>query len=713
MSLPATPLGITIETAPGADVTNPAGWVFSALPIGAAKARAAITRGAADGTSTAQAGNCVVTIQDLGVVATSAVNLALDTPLRLSVDYGSGAKRRFVGLIGSVVPSWPAGLSGPLMLRIGAAGILDWLGRGALSRPLRSAVTRYVKARAPRAYWPCEDSSGTLLAEIAGHSPAVLSGTAQVGSGTLGAGSQSVLTLGADGAVALSVPPPTQAEYSAATSGTITGAVQWACAIPSAPSGAVEIGRWTCGTSSGSNVAVTWSVVLTPGSPAKLTVKAYNFSGTELLGHAGANISVSGTDLYGPGWIITVATSHVTTSLGSTWSVRMAGAIGAVATDSGGWTGPPGNSSAAPRPQQIRFAGSSALSSYTVGHISAWWTDPTSTCQPETVLAGYPGETAAARMTRLCAEEGVPIAVSAGSAASMPMGPQGTGALLAQLRECEQADGGLLAEVIDDWGLSYTCRVDRYVPAAALTVDVAQQQVTDITPVLDRTWDRTDWTVTSNGRSGRYVADPTGLPDSVALNVADSINLVQIAGWLTNLTRPGWRTSALTLNLVAIWSRSQGAGAAISGAWCAADIGDRIDVTSWPAWLGGGTQRLLLGGYTEDLDADTWMVQAATGSAEPWLVATYDGTFRYDSASSTLAAGVSAGATSLSIATADAAELWSTSAAPFTITVGGVQVAVTSVTGTSSPQTFTVAPVSQALSSDAEVHIYPQPIYAL
>jgi hypothetical protein len=61
---------------------------------------------------------------------------------------------------------------------------------------------------------------------------------------------------------------------------------------------------------------------------------------------------------------------------------------------------------------------------------------------------------------------------------------------------------------------------------------------------------------------------------------------------------------------------------------------------------------------------------------------------RLDAEGSTLSAGVSSSATSLSVASTGT--LWSTSSAPFDIRVAGERMTVTAISGTSSPQTFTV-----------------------
>jgi hypothetical protein len=86
---------------------------------------------------------------------------------------------------------------------------------------------------------------------------------------------------------------------------------------------------------------------------------------------------------------------------------------------------------------------------------------------------------------------------------------------------------------------------------------------------------------------------------------------------------------------------------------------------------------------------------------------------------STLASSVSSPATTLSVATASGFPLWTTSSGdfPFDIAIAGERVTVTNVTGTSSPQSFTVTRavngVSKAQSSGSDVRLWFPPILAL
>src|SRR6185295_9597978 len=101
---------------------------------------------------------------------------------------------------------------------------------------------------------------------------------------------------------------------------------------------------------------------------------------------------------------------------------------------------------------------------------------------------------------------------------------------------------------------------------------------------------------------------------------------------------------------------------------------------------------LLVEGYTEVIDSVTWKATANMSPAAVWNVFTVQGggnTGRVGT-TSTLTAGVSSSATSLSVTTATGNALWRSGAVNFDIGVAGEQMTVTNVSGTSSPQTFTV-----------------------
>jgi hypothetical protein len=126
-------------------------------------------------------------------------------------------------------------------------------------------------------------------------------------------------------------------------------------------------------------------------------------------------------------------------------------------------------------------------------------------------------------------------------------------------------------------------------------------------------------------------------------------------------------------------------------------------------------------GFTEGLGGKHYAMEFNAVPASPYDVIILDDLVygRLDTDGSTLAAGVSSGATALSVATAGSFPLWTTDSGdfPFDIAIAGERVTVTNITGSSSPQSFTVTRsvngVSKAQSSGADVRLWTPPVPAL
>ncbi len=103
---------------------------------------------------------------------------------------------------------------------------------------------------------------------------------------------------------------------------------------------------------------------------------------------------------------------------------------------------------------------------------------------------------------------------------------------------------------------------------------------------------------------------------------------------------------------------------------------------------------MIIEGKSERVDLLTWTAELNTSPARPYTVLQLDDPLygRISLGESTLNAAVNTTATSLTIGITDTAMgvLWTTTDVPFDIDIGGERMTVTAVSGTSSPQTFTV-----------------------
>lgn len=382
-----------------------------------------------------------------------------------------------------------------------------------------------------------------------------------------------------------------------------------------------------------------------------------------------------------------------------------------------------------------RFTGQTYVN---VAHF-ALWADNTAANLPDVqdytdAAFAYQGETAIDRMTRIAADGDIPITIVGTAADSMPMGPQFTESRLDQIRDCESTDMGILLEQRDGAGLRYRSRTSLYNQTAAFTLAYnAGQVVAPLEPIDDDQTTRNDVTATKReGGSDRYTVDtgplstqdpPNGVgryATDVQVNPETDGRLSDIAAWVANIgTLDEARWPQVTVNL-----QAAGMNSTLRAAIKAADVGDLFTITGMSKAFIFDNVNLIIIGYTETIDPFIHRITFNCMPADPytvgvWSTSASSGTFRWDTGSSTLNSSATSTATSLSVATATGNALWTTDSAarPFDISVGGERMTVTNVTGSSSPQTFTVTRsvngVVKAQASGTDVRLFDTPRWAL
>lgn len=366
-----------------------------------------------------------------------------------------------------------------------------------------------------------------------------------------------------------------------------------------------------------------------------------------------------------------------------------------------------------------------------VAHFAVWADNtfaniPTAQEYTDAAFA-YAGETAIDRMTRVCADGGIPLLTAGVAADSMPMGPQFTETRLEQVRDCETTDMGLLFEDRSASRLLYVSRTALYNQTAQFTLDYAAGQVVaPLEPVDDDQNTRNDVTATRReGGSDRYTVDtgplstqdpPTGVgryATDVTVNPETDGFLYGIAAWTANLgTLDESRWPSVTVNL-----NSPNLSTALKNTIKDADVGDLFTITNMSKAFVYDTVSLLIVGYTENISPYLHTITFNCAPADPYKVAVY-GASRYDADGSTLTSNITSTATSLS-ATQSGTTLWTTDGTqfPFDINVGGERMRVTNVTGASSPQTLTVTRsingVVKAQTAGTAIQLWDTPRYAL
>jgi hypothetical protein len=585
--------------------------------------------------------------------------------------------------------SWPqfwASLGKDITVQLSANGILRRVSQG--DTPVLSAMTRAFErisgTLAPVAYWPMEDgAAATSLASGIGGPPMAITGSPDLAS---------------DSSFACSAPLP------------VMNGATFSGAVPKYASNGSIIVRFLLNVQAAPGDGARIMRVVTNGT-CQLFSCYYGTGGKlGLAGYAsdGSNVFDTGELAFGvlaePCWVSmelqpgggsTVDYDIVTLVPGATSGLGF----------SGSFTGTIGNAAA------VQPAPTQALGQVTIGQVSVQsaWESLFALSGP---LMAWQGETAASRFIRLCSEESVPSRCYGAPADSMAMGAQTLQTFEQLLQECVDADRGLMYEPFESLALAYRTRASMLNQVPKLTIAYGQL-ANELRPTEDDQAIANDVTVTQagDGSSARQFAAPgqpidggplsvlppaagVGTYDGTAptVNLASDAELGDRAGWelwLGTVDEP--RYPAMIIDLATFDTGVL----ALFYAVLAVRPGDRILVTSPPAWLPPGPIDQLAGGFAENLYDKVCNLAFACIPAAPWNVS-YADAADYgwaDTDGSVLHAGATTTTTTITVDPVSAAfPLWTTSGAemPFDVMCGGEQMTVTAIASTTAPQTLTV-----------------------
>lgn len=583
-----------------------------------------------------------------------------------------GPVLRHTGYIDTLPRRWADHSATVLYAPITASGPTRRLEQGGATG---SAIRRGVLTAGvtPKAYWPGEDKSTST--QIASGLPAGLpmrvSLPMSLGSGQA-AGSDPVVAVSNTGRLVGPVQPYVGTDWQ----------VMWLINVPAAVANEQALLRWQT-----SGTYPTWQLVLTPaGGTDQVSLRAYDQNNIERLGDVGTDFTGEpyGTQLW-------IEVSAIQSGPDLNWSYTIWGASGKVgfkaATIAGTVT-------------EVSFgngSGANLLQGSTLGHMSVW--DTAAVTLGALAQVGWAGETATTRMTRLGQQEQVPTSIVAVPTVDFAtMGPPTNSTLISQLRECETVEQGILYDAVDG-SIALLPRESRFNRPVALTLDVALGQVGwPFEPDNDDQQNANDVTSSQpTGSSYRYVdSSPArgvskghySKPATVNVWLPDDLKWdAQFRTALGTVDEDRITTLVLTLT----------GNPSLIPAWLACDIGSRIQIINTSALFTPDPIDLIIEGYQETISSTDWTVTLYTSSAKPWnawIVETGSGNqSKLDSGSSTLATGVNSTATSLSVATTDPLDVWTTLAGdfPFDIGIGGERMTVSTITGAGTPQTFTIS----------------------
>lgn len=574
-------------------------------------------------------------------------------------DYGlvDGPVRRHTGYINSLPRRWADHSATVLYAPITAPGLTKRLEQGDV---LASAIKRGVLTAGitPRAYWTCEDKTGStqLASAIPGGLPMRITQPMTLASGQA-AGSDPLIVVSNLGRIQGTVQPYTGTDW------TVMALIN----IPAAVANGQAILQWS---TSGSYPI--WQLVLTPqAGPDLLQLQAYDNTFVERIGDVGANFT---DDTYGKQMWIEVSAQQVGADISWSYFVWTAGP----GAGAGSGTGKAGTKTGATAGTVTGMSfgngsGANLLAGSTLGHLSAW--DTASITLGSFGSTGWAGEQATSRWTRLAAQETTALSlVGAPTYDFATMGAPTSSTLLTQLREVEQVEQGILYDELDG-SVALLPREFRTNRAVDLTLDLAagniavlepdnddQQVVNDVTSAqpTGTSYQYTDTTSTRSSAKGFY-------SKPAPVNLFFPQDLRQDAEYRTALgTVDEDRYTTIEVSLTG--------NPSLIPAWLACNIGSRIQLVNTASLYTPDPVDLILEGYQETIFAHDWRITLYTSSAKPWnawILETGTGNqSKLDSGTSAVAGPVTSSATTIPVTTSDLADLWTTLGADFPFDVG-------------------------------------------
>lgn len=349
-------------------------------------------------------------------------------------------------------------------------------------------------------------------------------------------------------------------------------------------------------------------------------------------------------------------------------------------------------------------------------------------------MLGHAGETAGRRLERLCSQEGIAFMAYGDLDETAAMGPQGPETIMTLLGECADADQGLLFESRGHLGVAFRTRRSLYNQDTMLALDYSAQQVKPpLAPAAD---DKATVNVVTAKRKdgGEYTDtqttgplnvnnpwdDPDGVgvyDDQITVLVQHDEQLGDVAGWRRNLgTTPEERYAGLTVDLKA---EAVAGDDELGVAVLSVGVGDRLVIESLTAAdIYDPIDQLVLGTTETFLDQTQHAVTFNTVPASPYRVFVLEDAVlgRLSTDDSDLDAGIDDDDLTASVA----GDLWTTTALfpddfPLNVVINGEVIEVSGISGTSSPQTFTLAQrgvngLARAHAAGSRVRPYPRTV---
>jgi hypothetical protein len=710
---------VSVEIAWGADLAaDPAAWSWTNVTRKVRHSPGVSTRlGRTDEASTTNPAEMSIVLDNtggsfsLGGRSPNYPYVRRNTPVRVRIDPGTGARVVFLGFATGWTPGWDS-LTGRIpVVTLNASGTLRRLQQGA--EPVVSPIRRYLRSASfVTAYWPGEVSTtATSIPAEFGGGDMTWVGTADLASCTDYAASLDLPTTNASGLFSAQVTP-----YTAPA--TRAQSVRMMFTLPPTASQPANNSVLVSIIPTGGNVT---RMDLVYGTGGSLTFKAYDATGTAVVTDGPTAFGINGS----PGMLsLEFQQSGATLFL----AVKFLGLSSSGYGSSGGASGAATVGTVA----EVWIDPYQTVTGVGFGHLAVL-TAGTADFSLNTAIDsinGYNGENVtgtggSGRMSRVTTENGISLASYSGTPDTGTFadtaGPQPIDTVVDILRECERLERGVLWDGLDA-GLAYTTRRRHENATPALTISATAVELSPpFEPTDDDQRTRNRWTVNRSNGAEFTVSDVTGQMGTAAIGVySDSLTVISykdrgardVADWLVHAgTVVGYRYPTVTIDLRAV--------PRLVPLVLDLIVGSRIDITGLDDALDTGTPgtvSLTVEGIAHSIAPGSgWTVQLNCSPFEVWRVTELaddtgdldEGVARMDAkpGDSTLDTFAAAGATSLSVATVAAGALWTTTAddLPLYVDVGGEPVRVTAIAGAASrrpsPSTRSKSTATSATSS--------------
>lgn len=623
----------------------------------------------------------------------------------VAVWLGGGMFERFYGEVTALPQRWDI-TGNDVWVPVEASGIKQRLTQGTQRKYY--ALESSILAESPLAYWPMNDGANAtfISSGLKNGSPMEFNGTEIVmdsidpPAGTSGKYMEMVGTGDPTSFVAGRIDRT-------ATKTVIEGWVRFTPSNPASNAHGNAFGWWTTGTycqmyvqplyfaTPGMSVLnLVLDTGVASGSPTTYSIEVGDGNWHQIvitLEQVGGNISVT-----------TSVDNHTATD-------TFAGTIGTISTIEAPWV------------HEDVVNDFVNVGSISTGNIAVYATDKSSTGY----AAGnaYVGETAGRRIERLCAESGIGFTAVGDLDASQALGPQPFDTRVNIMQNAADADLGYLYETRNALGLTYRPRNDIY-NQTGTTFDYATGVVSPpLEPIDDDPGLLNDITATRDGGgNARYektsgannVNEPTDDPQGVGRYPADAKPnfytdepLADYCGWRVHMGT--WDESRYPTINFALHREMIRTNDVLLAALLDLDISKTFSLSNLPAWMPPEDVQQFVEGYSEQIGNFTIDLSYNCTPGARWNVGVY-GTARYSSEDSTLHTGINTTALSMQVdflttrwvrAADDAGSL------PFNIKMAGEEIQVTAVTGTTSPQTFTIV---RSINGVVKSHVAGEPI---